>query len=80
MALRIFEARPDRVQIGNVGTATFDTEVQYIYKTASSTIKYTNDPTIHTAGNRLTYRFDGVEYSINTAIAFTPAVNHLSAS
>lgn len=79
MALRIFEARPNRVQIGNTGTASFDTEIQYIYKTSSSTIKYTNDPTIRIAGNSLTYNFDGLQYTLNTLIAFTPVVNHLSA-
>jgi hypothetical protein len=79
MALRIFEARPNRVQIGNTGTASFDTETQYIYKTSSSTIKYTNEPTIRIVGNRLTYSFDGLQYTLNASIAFTPVVNHLSA-
>ncbi len=78
MPLRIFEARPTRVQVGNSGTAEFDTELQYVYKSAGSTIKYTNDPTIHITGDRLTYRFDGLTYSINTAISFNVSVNSLS--
>ena len=78
MPLRIFEARPNRVQIGNSNTAEFDTETQYVYTSASSTIKYTNDPTIRISGDRLTYRFDGLTYSINSAISFTVAVNNLS--
>jgi len=78
MPLRIFEVRPDRVQIGNNGTAEFDTEIPYVYKTASSTIKFPNDPTIRIAGNKLTYRFDGLTYSLNGAITFTVGINHLS--
>jgi hypothetical protein len=79
MALRVFEARIDRVQVGNSGTASFDTELKYVYKSPGSTIKYTNDPTIRLSGANLTYRFDGLVYTINSAISFSVAVQTLSA-
>lgn len=78
MPLRIFEARPDRVQIGNTGTATFDTDRQYMYKTSTSPISFPSDPTIQIIGNRLTYRFGTVIYNLNAAILFNVAVHKLN--
>lgn len=78
MPLRIFEARPDRIQVGNSTTAEFDTDVPHMYRAVSSTIKYPRDPTIQISGDRLTYRFDGLTYNINSAISFSVGVETLS--
>jgi hypothetical protein len=78
MALRVFEARPDRVQVGNSGTAEFDSDRQYVYSSSGSTIKFTNDPTIVISGANLTYRFDGGNYYINSNPSFTVNVENLS--
>lgn len=78
MALRVFEARPDRVQVGNSTTAEFDSDRQYVYASPGSTIKFTNDPTIAISGASLTYRFDGGNYYVNDNLTFTVNVENLS--
>ena len=80
MPLRIFEARPERVQIGNATGAQFDTEVPYLRRDTNSTIKFPLDPTIKIDGNQLTYRFDGDVYSINTVLNFTVNIATVSSS
>jgi hypothetical protein len=74
MALAIFDARPDRVKAGDL----FDSDLQYVYKSSGSTIKYPSTATIQTSGDRLTYSFDGFTYSINSAINFAATVEVLS--
>ena len=80
MPLRIFEARPERVQIGNATGAQFDTEVPYMRRSSSSTIKYPLNNPLETTGDRLTYRFDGDVYHINAVISFTVNVATISTS
>jgi len=78
MPLRTFEARSTRVQIGDTGSAQFDSDLKYVYSSTGSTIKFTNDPTIVISGSNLTYRFDSVNYYLNTNISFTVNVENLS--
>lgn len=75
MALAIFDARPTRVQVGDL----FDTEKQYLYRSYSSTldaslVKFATSATVVGQQSSLTYRFDGAEYYVNTNLPFTPSL------
>lgn len=66
MALAIFDAKPDRVTMGDL----FDTNKRYIYKdttgaTGASVVEYATSPTIVGRSNQLTYSFSGDLYYIN---------------
>lgn len=74
MALAIFDARPDRVQVGDL----FDTNKRYIYRSDSgvidsSNVKIATGPTIVGSGSNLTYSFDGAVYWVNTQLAISPS-------
>lgn len=69
MALAIFDARPDRVMVGDL----FDTRKRYVYKDSTggvgpSFFAYATSPTIVGSGNNLTYSFSGDLYYINTQL------------
>ena len=65
MALAIFDARPDRVTVGEL----FDTNKRYVYKynpgEAGSVVEYATSPTIVGSGNQLTYSFNLDTYYVN---------------
>jgi hypothetical protein len=70
MALAIFDARPERVIVGEL----FDTNKRYIYKdttggTGPSFVEYATSPTIVGVDNRLTYSFGGDIYYINAPLS-----------
>ena len=74
MALAIFDARPDRVQVGEL----FDTNKRYVYRDQSgglnsSLLKYATSPTIATQANQMTYSFDGSVFWVGQQLAINPA-------
>jgi hypothetical protein len=73
MALAIFDARPERVQVGEL----FDTNKRYVYRDQTgginpSLVKYATSPTVVGQGNKLTYSFDGVVFWVNQQLPITP--------
>jgi hypothetical protein len=73
MALAIFDARPDRVVVGEV----FDTNKKYVYRDTSGVAspalaKIPTQPTIVGLEDSLTYSFDGGLYYVNTNLGISP--------
>lgn len=73
MALAIFDARPDRVQVGSL----FDTNKRYIFRVATgvtdpSQVKIATSATIVGSGANLTYSFDGATYWVNNQLSISP--------
>lgn len=73
MALAIFDARPDRVTVGDI----FDTNKKYVYRDTSGLansglLKIPTEPTIVGFEDKLTYGFDGQVYYVNANLGVNP--------